>query len=66
MADLSEQIQQAAETPAAASQDGSSATARPINDLIAADKYLASKQAASTTGLSGLGRQVLKPPSALG
>jgi len=63
--DLTEQIEQAAETPAAASQDGRSATARPIADLIAADKYLASKEAASR-GMSGVLFQQMKSPSALG
>jgi len=45
MADLAETIEEAAASPAAATVDGNSATARPIADLIDADRYLASKQA---------------------
>ncbi len=65
MSDLTEQIEQAAETPAAASQDGRSATARPIADLIAADKHLAAKEAAAR-GMNGLVFQQMKSPNALG
>lgn len=63
--DLTDQIKEAVEEPAAASQDGRSATNRPIADLIAADNHIAAKKAASK-GLGGVIRQQLKPPSALG
>lgn len=65
MSDLTEQIEQAVDEPAAAAQDGRSATARSIPDLIAADKYLAAKEAAKS-GMNGLVFNALKPPSALG
>ena len=45
MADLSDQIETAAATPAAASVDGQSVTSRGIADLITADQYLAVKEA---------------------
>jgi hypothetical protein len=51
--DLSDQIEQAANDPAAASVDGQSVTATPIPDLIAADKYLAAKEAAAVTSPTG-------------
>lgn len=55
MADLTETIEAAAQTPASASSpDGSSATARPLAELIAADEHLTKKQA-SQTGKSALG-----------
>lgn len=53
MADLSETIEQAAQDPAAAANDGQSATARPIADLIAADKYLKGQAAAEGTNTNG-------------
>lgn len=66
MADeITDQIKQATEEPAAVAQDGTSVTSRPIADLIAADKHVAAKKAASK-GFGGLLRQQLKPPSALG
>lgn len=46
--DLSTTITTAAGSPSAASNDGHSATARPIGDLITADQYLAVKAAMST------------------
>jgi hypothetical protein len=45
--DLEDTIRDAAADPASASEDGRSATARSIDELIKADKYLASKAAAS-------------------
>ncbi len=42
--DLSGQIQTTAANPSSASQDGLSANAQPLQDLIAADKYLAARQ----------------------
>ena len=45
--DLSSQITQAAGDPASAAVDGQTVQSRPIADLIAADQYLAQKQAAS-------------------
>lgn len=66
MADeLIDQIKDAIEEPAGVAQDGTSVTSRPIADLIAADKHIAARKAA-THGFGGLVRQVLKPPSALG
>lgn len=53
MADLEQQIIDAAGNPAAATVDGNSMTAVPIDKLIEADKYLAGKEAAANkrTGL---------------
>lgn len=54
MPDLSETIEKAAATPASAQAGGQSATARPIEELIEADRYLASKEvAAGTNGRGG-------------
>lgn len=48
MADLSSQIEQAANDPANVSVDGLSVGAKPIGDLIRADQYLAAKTAAAS------------------
>jgi hypothetical protein len=53
MADLTDTIEDAAATPAAAAQDGLSATARSIPDLITADKYLKGTAAATDTNANG-------------
>lgn len=45
-ADLSQSITDAAGTPQSASADGQSASARPIDQLIKADQYLALRAAA--------------------
>ncbi len=47
MADLSEQIEDAAAGPKMVKADGVEVQAQPLKDLIAADQYLASKNAAS-------------------
>jgi len=53
MADLTDTIEQAAQDPAAAASDGQSATARPIADLIAADRYLKGQQATEGANANG-------------
>jgi hypothetical protein len=53
MADLSEQIEDAAANPQTVSGDAGSVTERSIADLIAADKYLAEK--AALTGVNANG-----------
>lgn len=53
MADLTDTIEQAAQDPAAATSDGQSATARPIADLIAADRYLKGQQAVEEVNVNG-------------
>ena len=53
MADLSEQIEQAAANPQAMSGDSGSLTERSLADLIAADRYLAQKAALSGTNAKG-------------
>lgn len=54
MADLSEQIETTAtDGVASATVDGRSATAVPIPDLIAADRYLAGKTAVEGTNPNG-------------
>ena len=65
MPDLSANIEQAATEPKAATVDGVSATARSLDELIAADKYLA-KKAAAANGQSGLKFAKLVPGSAAG
>lgn len=47
---LASQIAAAAADPASASVDGTSVTARPLSELIEADKYLAGKAAANAPG----------------
>lgn len=64
MADLTEQITQAASDPAAASGDGQSATARPLGELIDADRYLGNKAAAARRR-RGLRYSKLTTPGAL-
>lgn len=58
--DLSDAIEQAAKQPLAATGDEGSVTARPIGELIDADRYLASKKAAQ----NGRGFRITKmsPP----
>lgn len=53
MADLSEQIEEAANNPQAVSGDGGSVTERSIADLIAAEKHLAEKEALAGTNAKG-------------
>jgi len=65
VADLTDTITDAAATPAAATGDGQSVTARSLPDLIATDKYLRGNSAGAL-GLDGLVTQVIVPPSALG
>jgi hypothetical protein len=43
VADLSDQIQQAAADPASVSSDGQSVSTRPVDQLVTADQYLAAK-----------------------
>lgn len=66
MADLSEQIEEAANGPARAAADGVDVTARPIRDLIEADKYLTAKRAAATNKTGGLRFAKLVPPGTTG
>ncbi|MBY0515100.1 MAG: hypothetical protein K2P78_14500 [Gemmataceae bacterium] len=47
MADLSPQIEQAGSDPASVSVDGLTVAAKPVDQLIKADQYLAAKSAAS-------------------
>lgn len=65
MSDLSEQIESAVANPTAVAVDGQSVTNRAIADLIAADKHLASRTAASR-GFRGLMRQQVRSPDARG
>lgn len=62
----SEAIEDAITDPAAASQDGRSATARPIRDLIEADQYLSGKEALSNgqSGWAALRPARVVPPGA--
>lgn len=53
MPDLTPDIEQQAAEPAAATSDGQSATARPIGDLIEADRYLKGNAALSGTNANG-------------
>lgn len=62
-ADLSADIQEAAEGVAEARSDGQFAKAVPISDLIEADRYLAAKAATQTTGkkTAGVLFRTIKP-----
>lgn len=53
MADLSEQIEEAATTPQSVSGDAGSLTERSVDDLIKADQYLAQKAALQGTNAKG-------------
>lgn len=53
MPDLTTDIEQQAAEPAASAQDGGSATARPIPELIQADQYLKGNQGLSGTNDNG-------------
>lgn len=61
MPDLEDVIEEVAEGPAAASGEGQSYTAQSIPDLIKADQYLESKQAAAQPHF-GLRMAKLVPP----
>jgi len=61
MSDLSPNIQTAASSPAEASVDGTTVKQRPISELIEADRYLASKTAASNK-FRGLRFNTITPP----
>lgn len=60
--DLTDAIEEAAQTPKSATVDGRSATARDIDELIKADQHLKSQQAAGKTGF-GLWAAKIIPPS---
>lgn len=63
MSDLSESIESAAAAPLKSSADSISAEQHPLQDLIAADRYLASKEAAANNGpLGGIVLSRLRPP----
>jgi hypothetical protein len=64
MADLEQQIIDAAGNPAAATVDGNSMTAVPLDKLIEADKYLAGKEAAANKK-TGLRRTRIAPPGSV-
>lgn len=61
MADLSNDIETAATDPASASADGESVQARPLSELIEADKYLKANTGASKAH-RGLRITKLVPP----
>lgn len=65
MSDLTTTIENAVANPSAVTVDGQSVTFRPLADLIAADKYLAGKDAAAS-GFKGLKRQRLRSGDAIG
>jgi hypothetical protein len=59
--DLTEVIEEAAQTPKSATQDGRSATARDIDELIKADQYTKSQQAAGKTGFGIRVAKIIPP-----
>ena len=61
--DLDDTIRDNASNPRRASGDSGSVEQHPLKDQIAADKHLASKQAATGKGL-GIRRVKLSPPGA--
>lgn len=66
MADLSTDIETAATDPKQAAVDGVQVTARSIDEMIAADRYLAKKNAAAANGRGGLRFAKFVPPSSAG
>jgi hypothetical protein len=64
MADLSENIEQAAADPLKVSLDGFSAEGHSLPDLIEADKHLARKSAAASTRLPFMVAKI-RPPGAV-
>lgn len=64
--DLSQQIEDAATGPARVVSDGTDVTARPIKDLIEADKYLAAKRAAAKSKTGGIRFAKVIPPGTTG
>lgn len=64
MSDLSDQIEAVAAQPKQVSSDAGSVTGQSIQDLIAADQYLAEKAAASA-GVTGLRCFRIKPSGAV-
>jgi hypothetical protein len=64
VADLSSIIETEAALPASSTDDGQSATARSLADLIATDKYLAQKRA-NASRRKGIVFNVLTTPGAL-
>jgi hypothetical protein len=63
--DLSSRIESAAMGPARVTVDGTTGEARPIPDLIAADRYLSAKRAqAAQRNHCGLTFRKLEPPGA--
>jgi len=60
--DLKDAIQQNAEGPKQASADGVNVQQHSLGDQIAADKYLASKQAASKDPAKAFTRVKIVPP----
>ena len=63
--DLKDTIKQNAEGPKQASADGVNVQQHAIADQIAADKYLASKRAASRNPAKGFTRVKIVPPGAV-
>ena len=61
--DLEDRIRESAAGPKRAKGDSAEMEQHPLRDLIEADRYLSSKQAARATGL-GVRRSKLVPPGA--
>ncbi len=59
--DFSALIEEAATGPASVSADGTTVNARPISDLIEADKHLANKRAAKKKSLGIRRIQIVQP-----
>ena len=63
--DLSDNIRENAQGPTEASVDGQTVRQQPLKDQIAADRYLAGKEAAKKPGLGGLKFCKLVPPGSV-
>lgn len=63
--DLQTIIEDAAQGPASARVDTTEAKQQPLPDLIAADKYLAGKEAAANTTRRGIRFVKLIPPGSV-
>lgn len=62
--DLGDTIANAATTPSSASSDGQSVSARPVNEIIEADRYLRAKESAAKKH-RGLRFAKIVPPGAV-
>lgn len=59
--DFEQKIEEAAQGPASVTADGTTVNARPLTELIEADKYLTAKKAAKKSNLGIKRIQIVQP-----